>query len=85
MCKEMPVIPGNKVVDPKRIIEKNGGPSRRRGTRGSLTKKKRFAVTVHMQVHTYIEEKKMSENVLSEMETHQIGPRLTVFLLNFPT
>jgi hypothetical protein len=26
--------PGNKVVDPKRIIGKNGGPRRRRGTRG---------------------------------------------------
>jgi hypothetical protein len=25
MCKEMPVIPVNKVVNPKRII-KNGGP-----------------------------------------------------------
>jgi hypothetical protein len=34
MCKEMPVIPVNKVVDPKRIIEKNGGQRRRRGTRG---------------------------------------------------
>jgi hypothetical protein len=32
MCKEIPVIPVNKVVDPKRIIGKNGG--RRRGTRG---------------------------------------------------
>jgi hypothetical protein len=31
-CKEMPVIPGNKVVDKK--IGK-GGPRRRRGTRGS--------------------------------------------------
>jgi hypothetical protein len=34
MCKEMPVIPVNKVVDQKRIIEKNGGPRRRKGTRG---------------------------------------------------
>jgi hypothetical protein len=34
MCKEMPVIPVNKVVDPKRIIGKNGGLRRRRGTRG---------------------------------------------------
>jgi hypothetical protein len=34
MCKEMPVIPINKVVDEKRIIRKNGGPRRRRGTRG---------------------------------------------------
>jgi hypothetical protein len=34
MCKEMPVTPVNKVVDPKRIIDKNGRPRRRRGTRG---------------------------------------------------
>jgi hypothetical protein len=35
MCKVMPVIAVNKVVaDPKRIIGKNGGPKRRRGTRG---------------------------------------------------
>jgi hypothetical protein len=34
MCKEMPVIMVNKVADPKRIIGKNGGPRRRRGTRG---------------------------------------------------
>jgi hypothetical protein len=33
MCKEMPVIPVNKKVDPKRIIGKNRGPRRRRGTR----------------------------------------------------
>jgi hypothetical protein len=33
MCKEMPVIPVNRVVDKKRII-KQGGPRRRRGTRG---------------------------------------------------
>jgi hypothetical protein len=33
MCKEMPVIPVNRVVDPKRIIGKNGVPRRRRGTR----------------------------------------------------
>jgi hypothetical protein len=34
MCKEMVVIPVNKVVDPKRIIGINGGPRRRRGTTG---------------------------------------------------
>jgi hypothetical protein len=34
MFKEMPVIPVNRVVDPKRIIRKNGGPRRRRGTWG---------------------------------------------------
>jgi hypothetical protein len=34
MFKGMPVIPVNRVVDKKRIIGKNGGPRRRRGTRG---------------------------------------------------
>jgi hypothetical protein len=35
MCKEMPLIPVNRVVDKKRIIGgKYGGPRRRRGTRG---------------------------------------------------
>jgi hypothetical protein len=41
MCKEMPVIPVNKVVDPKRIIGKNGGPRRGRGTRGRWPKKRK--------------------------------------------
>jgi hypothetical protein len=31
---EMPVIPIDRVVDKKRIIRKNGGPNRRKGTRG---------------------------------------------------
>jgi hypothetical protein len=34
MCKELLVVLFNKVVDPKRIIGKNGGPRRRRGRRG---------------------------------------------------
>jgi hypothetical protein len=34
MCKEMPVIQVNRVVDPKRIIGKNGGLRRRKNTRG---------------------------------------------------
>jgi hypothetical protein len=34
MCKEMPVIPINRAVDQKRIMVKNGGQRRRRGTRG---------------------------------------------------
>jgi hypothetical protein len=34
MCKKMPVIPVNKVVDLKRMIGKNGGPRRRKGTMG---------------------------------------------------
>jgi hypothetical protein len=40
----MPVIPANKVVDKKRIIGQNGGPRRRRGTRGG--RPKRFRVLV---------------------------------------
>jgi hypothetical protein len=34
MCKELLVIPVNRVVDKKRIIRKNGGPRRRKNTRG---------------------------------------------------
>jgi GTPase Era involved in 16S rRNA processing len=34
MCKEMQVIPVDRLVDKKIIIGKNGGPRRRRGTRG---------------------------------------------------
>jgi hypothetical protein len=34
MRKELPVILVNTVVDPKRIIRKNGGPRRRKGTWG---------------------------------------------------
>jgi hypothetical protein len=34
MYKEMPVIPVDRKVDKKRIIRKNRGPRRRRGTRG---------------------------------------------------
>jgi hypothetical protein len=38
MCKELPVIPVNKVVDPKRIIGKNLVSRRRRGTRSKPKK-----------------------------------------------
>jgi hypothetical protein len=34
MCKEMPVILVNRVTDLKTLIGKNGGPRKRRGTRG---------------------------------------------------
>jgi hypothetical protein len=33
MCKEMPVIPVNKVFNRNRKIRKKGGPRRRRDTR----------------------------------------------------
>jgi hypothetical protein len=39
MCKEMSIFPVNREVDPKRIIGKNGGPRRRRGTRGRRQKR----------------------------------------------
>jgi hypothetical protein len=41
----MPVIPVNRAVDPKRIIRKNGGPRRRKGTRGRWPTKKLPAKT----------------------------------------
>jgi hypothetical protein len=34
MCKELPVIPVDGVVDKKRIMGTNKGPRRRRGKRG---------------------------------------------------
>jgi hypothetical protein len=37
MCKEMPVIPVDKVMDPKGIIGKNGVPRRRSGTKESTS------------------------------------------------
>jgi hypothetical protein len=47
MCKELPVIPVNKVVDPKRILGKHGGSRRRRrGTRGKKMTKCRFGATL---------------------------------------
>jgi hypothetical protein len=39
MCKEMPVIPVNKVVDPKRIIGKKWRAEEEEWHKGSLTKK----------------------------------------------
>jgi hypothetical protein len=40
MCKEMPVIPVNKVVDPKRIIGKKWRAKEEERHKGSLTQKK---------------------------------------------
>jgi hypothetical protein len=39
MCKEILVILINWAEATERIVGKNGGPRRRRGTRGSLTQK----------------------------------------------
>jgi hypothetical protein len=39
MCKELPFIPVNKVVDSKRIIGKNGGLKKEERHKGSLTQK----------------------------------------------
>jgi hypothetical protein len=46
MCKEMPVIPVNKVVDPKNNNQKNGGPRRRRH-KASLAQK-----NINSRMHT---------------------------------
>jgi hypothetical protein len=40
LCKELPVIPVNKVVDPKRIIGKKWRAAEEETHRGSLTKNK---------------------------------------------
>jgi hypothetical protein len=48
MCKEMPVIPVDRVVDKNRIIRKNGGPRRRRGTRGQDPKNPTTYVCVQL-------------------------------------
>jgi hypothetical protein len=40
MCKEMPVIPVNKVVDPKRIIGKKWRAEEEERHKGLLTNKK---------------------------------------------
>jgi hypothetical protein len=39
MCKEMPVIPANKVVDPKKIIRKKWRAEEEERHKGSLTQK----------------------------------------------
>jgi hypothetical protein len=43
MCKEMPVIPVNKVVDPKRIIGKKWRAKEKERHKGSLTQKSTIA------------------------------------------
>jgi hypothetical protein len=40
MCKEMPVIPVNRVVDSKRIIGKKGRAEKEEKHKGSLTQKR---------------------------------------------
>jgi hypothetical protein len=41
-CKEMPVIPVSKVVDPNKNTRKNGWPRRRRVTRAVADPKKYY-------------------------------------------
>jgi hypothetical protein len=52
MCKEMPVIPVNKVVDPKRIIGKEWRAQEEERHKGSLTPPK--SVVHATQNFTYI-------------------------------
>jgi hypothetical protein len=44
MCKELPVISVNTVVDKKRIIGKNGGAEEEERHKGSLTKNGMFTM-----------------------------------------
>jgi hypothetical protein len=45
MCKDMPVILTNRVVDKKRVIGKNGGPRRKRRTGTNAFKLKSYHPT----------------------------------------
>jgi hypothetical protein len=55
MCKEMPVIPVDRMVDKKRIIGKMEGPRWRRGTRGCPPpKKKKLCMYWHMLYIIYL-------------------------------
>jgi hypothetical protein len=47
MCKELPVILVNKVVDPKRIIGKKWRAEEEERHKGSLTPKKYIIVSEH--------------------------------------
>jgi hypothetical protein len=45
MCKEMPVIPVDRVVNKKRIIGKNGGPRRKGEAQGATDQKNPLTLT----------------------------------------
>jgi hypothetical protein len=50
MCKEMPVIPVNKVVDPKRIIGKKWRAEEEERHKGSLTQKKIMSCRSYLEL-----------------------------------
>jgi hypothetical protein len=52
MCKEMPVIPVNKVVDPKRIIGKNG-------TRGHCPPPKKNCPQINLSANVKSEQRRI--------------------------
>jgi hypothetical protein len=49
MCKELPVIPVNKVVDPKRIIGKKWRSKEEERHKGSLTQKKEAVIVQYVE------------------------------------
>jgi hypothetical protein len=56
-CKEMPVIPVNKVVDPKRIIGKKWRAKEEERHKGSLTtppKKKKLVCVTDLQLRAIV-------------------------------
>jgi hypothetical protein len=52
------------VVDPKRIIIKNGGPRRRRGTRGCWPPQKKVLVPICISYHTNCHQKCFSRETI---------------------
>jgi hypothetical protein len=53
MCKEMLVIPVDRVVNKKRIIGRSGGPRRRRGTRGRRPPKMYINLVKNFTIQVY--------------------------------
>jgi hypothetical protein len=53
MCKEMPVIPVDRVVDKKRIIRKKGRAEEVKSHKGSLTQKSKVNVKMGQNVFFY--------------------------------
>jgi hypothetical protein len=84
----MPAIPVNKVVDPKRLIRKNGGPRRRRRESNGVTdpppkkkkKKKCNTYLQHLTVHRHTNQHVLNCYQMSMEYIFEPGHADTVFL-----
>jgi hypothetical protein len=81
MCKELPVIPFNKVVDPKRIIQKmegrgGGGAQGVADPKKQPTKQKLMALA---QIHFYMRQNKHFRLFLFFQLFYNVGPRPIVW------